>query len=73
MIHTDARNSRHFHIFWHGINSFDWDAFDSYDDAAVCALQIALPGEIFSIKCFSTDCPACKPRLPAAADFQIST
>jgi len=71
MIHTDVDRSQHFHIFWHGKDSFDWEAFDSYDDAAAIALRIVLPGEVFSIKCLSTECPACKVKLRHSLDTNL--
>jgi len=73
MVHTDIGNFRHFHIFWQSKNAFDWEVFDSYDGAVVSALRIALPGEMFSIKCFSTECQACKTELTTGAKLQIST
>jgi hypothetical protein len=40
----------HFHIRWHGKDEFDWECFESGEMAMARALQLALPGEIFSIE-----------------------
>jgi hypothetical protein len=73
MLHADVGNSRHFHIFWHGKKTFDWQVFDTYDDAVVRALQIALPSEIFSIESCSTEYQACKRKLAATDSLHISS
>jgi hypothetical protein len=62
----------HFHIYWCEKNDFDWEAFASYDGAALRALQLALPYESFSIRGFTAECPVCKSSRASGINLEIS-
>lgn len=48
--------SPHFHIHWVG-QRLDWECFDTREDAQRRAVELAHPGETFTIEEVSTKCP----------------
>jgi hypothetical protein len=52
----------HFHIHWSRKERLDWESFDSRHEATVRALEVASPGEIFTIEECTETCTLCGPR-----------
>ena len=57
MSQSSATHLTHFHIRWNDKENIDWECFDTHDDAAARALELALPGETFRIEEISAQCP----------------
>jgi len=58
----DSSQTYHFHIHWSEKERLDWERFDTRAEATRRALELALPGEMFSIQEFSATCPLCGPK-----------
>jgi hypothetical protein len=57
----------HFHIRWSN-SKFDWQTFNTREEAEASAKELVLPDETYSIEQFDGDCPQCyrpKPRAGA--------
>jgi len=52
---------QHFHIQWN-VRGLDWEIFEVRHEALARALEIAIPGEIFTIKECSEESAVCGPK-----------
>jgi hypothetical protein len=50
-------NSPHFHVHWIHPEKLDWECFETYDEAARSAIQLARQGEQFRIVEVFSACP----------------
>ena len=57
MKQTSNNPRTHFHIFWTRSERMDWECFDTRADAAMRAMELAQPGEAFSIEEILVQCP----------------
>jgi hypothetical protein len=62
----DRKPNIHFHIHWSKKKRLDWEGFDTRPEATARALELATPGELFTIEEFSSTCPACGPKEASA-------
>ena len=55
----------HFHIRWSN-SKFDWQIFNTREEAEEAAKELVLPEETYSIEQFDGDCPQCYRTKPPA-------
>jgi hypothetical protein len=63
----DISQERHFHIHWTKNDRLNWEAFDSHDEALSHAIEIAQPGEVFTIEEASVPCRLCGCKVASAS------
>ncbi len=63
----DNSQKLHFHIHWNKNDRLDWEAFDSHNEALSRALEIARPGEMFTIEDVSAECLICGAKASSAS------
>jgi hypothetical protein len=56
----------HFHIHWDENNNLDWECFETESEALGRAMELARPGEEFTIETVSADCPLRKAHSASA-------
>jgi hypothetical protein len=52
----DSPQKTHFHIHWTETDRLDWQSFNSRREALTRGLELAQPGEMFTIQEFSEPC-----------------
>ena len=55
--HHDSLDQLHFHIQWNTKEGIDWECFGTRDEAMSRALELAHPGEQFTIEEVAANCP----------------
>jgi hypothetical protein len=55
----------HFHIRWSN-STFDWQIFNTREEAEALAKELVLPNEQYTIEQFDGDCPQCYRTEPRA-------
>jgi len=59
-------NRHHFHIHWSKNQRLDWEGFDTRAEATARAIELAAPGEMFTIEEVSATCSVCGPKAVSA-------
>lgn len=62
MVRENDRNI-HFHIRWSRKERLDWEGFDTRHEAMARALELADPGEEYTIEEATETCSICGQRL----------
>ena len=62
----DRQPNIHFHIHWSNKKRRDWEGFDTRQKATARAVELASPGELFTIEMFSSSCALCGPKAASA-------
>lgn len=57
----------HFHINWRKSDRLDWESFNTRAEAMARVLNLARPGEMFTIEEVSARCPLCGPKARSAS------
>jgi len=63
----------HFHIFWTQNQLMDWQCFETRADATMRAMELAQPGETFSVEEILLQCPLRGTKVPSVQRKNVET